>query len=908
MTGGGLVTLAAREAYAGPTIASGGTLALAGSDAFAGTIGASSSLLLNGGNVNVDRVGGFLGTNARPVTLQFGALTASNGVYAHLAGPLTLAGGILAGGTPDATFGNWSLDAGVTVSADSGITAPRTQLGVPGGTIVDVATGKTLTVSGALEDPGLGTTGTGTLVKAGAGTLALAGRNTHRGPTIINAGKVKLQAPAAPVPGALYWLDASDPGFVVRDAAGNVSQWGDKSGNGRNFIQDTAAARPLYVANVLGGKPVVRFNGAGSQMIMVSNTTPLSTFIVTIPGSTLGGDRGIWGSWDQDYGWRQGTAGWYGDKNNADWPGLNTGDVYTNGVLGDRNNMPIAAGVPVLIEGIRTNGTAAFANTGIGRYSTVSGGGRYFQGDIAEILVYPSVLSAADRRAVEAYLMAKWLGAVAGGVITNDILSTNSAVFLAAGATLDLGGAPTPAIGSLSDQGGGGGLVTSSAATNSLLTLGHDHTDASFSGVIANGSGTVALVKVGLGIQTLGGISTYSGGTSISNGTLLVGGALSGTGVVRIAAGGTLGGTGLVRGAVLQDGTLSPGASIGTLTVSNQVTAGATAVTRFELGGTNAPADYDRLVVSAQHVLDGTLEAVTTNGYVPALGDRFVLITNSAALLSGTFAVTSLPALGPGMEWAVQVETGAVTLVVTGSLAGATIGGSVLRDVNGNGAVEAEDATNGLAGVTVTLAGSAVTNVALTDAAGLYTFTNLAADTYTVTEADPAGHVSTADRDGVNDNVVTVTVAGAESSTTNWFLDYALTAYELWAQAITNPALRGEQEDADGDGYANLLEYSQGSDPTNEGSRARLLGRMTNGVMQVIFNRVNTATELVYEVEGAYSPTNGAEWLGLATNQLGSWGAATNVLEDNTAVVHRVQVNDLTSGTNRTLRLKVTRP
>jgi fibronectin-binding autotransporter adhesin len=135
-----------------------------------------------------------------------------------------------------------------------------------------------------------------------------------------------------------------------------------------------------------------------------------------------------------------------------------------------------------------------------------------------------------------------------------------------------------------------------------------------------------------------------------------------------------------------------------------------------------------------------------------------------------------------------------------------------------------------------------------------------------------------------------------------------LTAYEQWAQSIPNPAERGEQADPDGDGYANLLEYSQGTDATNSADHAKLSLVRSNGQFLVLFNRVNAATDIVYEVEGAYLPTNNATWLGIATNVIGSWGSSTNVNDNNTAAVHRVLVTDLLIGTNRSLRLKVTRP
>jgi fibronectin-binding autotransporter adhesin len=318
---------------------------------------------------------------------------------------------------------------------------------------------------------------------------------------------------------------------------------------------------------------------------------------------------------------------------------------------------------------------------------------------------------------------------------------------------------------------------------------------------------TFGFTKRGDGRLVLIGASTSAGASVISNGLVLVQGSLLNP--LTVASGGTLGGTGVVRGVVTQDGVIAPGAGIGTLTISNQVTDGATSVYRFELGGTNAPTDYDQLVVSDVHTLQGALEVVVTNGYVPASGDRFVILTNSGlgGLLFGTFGSVSGPALDPGLGWEVQyVGTESASLVVTGTV----------------GAV--------------------------------------------------------------------------------------LTPYEQWAQAIPNPALRGEQADPDGDGYANLLEYSQGTDATNSSDNAKLSLVRSNGQFLVLFNRVNAATDIVYEVEGAYLPTNNATWLGIATNVIGSWGSSTNVNDNNTAAVHRVLVTDLEIGTNRSLRLKVTRP
>jgi hypothetical protein len=56
------------------------------------------------------------------------------------------------------------------------------------------------------------------------------------------------------------WLDASDTATITA-SLGSVSQWDDKSGNGRNVTQGTAAAQPTTGASTLNGLNVLNFDG-----------------------------------------------------------------------------------------------------------------------------------------------------------------------------------------------------------------------------------------------------------------------------------------------------------------------------------------------------------------------------------------------------------------------------------------------------------------------------------------------------------------------------------------------------------------------------------------------------------------------------------------------------------------------
>jgi autotransporter-associated beta strand protein len=134
------------------------------------------------------------------------------------------------------------------------------------------------------------------------------------------------------------------------------------------------------------------------------------------------------------------------------------------------------------------------------------------------------------------------------------------------------------------------------------------------------------------------------------------------------------------------------------------------------------------------------------------------------------------------------------------------------------------------------------------------------------------------------------------------------TGYDLAATAITN-GLTGYQDDADGDGYANLLEYATGGNLTNADTLARMEGSRTNGLLTLRFLRATNATDATMIVEGSFAATNGALWTGIATNAGGSWGSATNVTETGAGSPVNVNAQDDQPGaTNRFLRLRVTRP
>ena len=150
-------------------------------------------------------------------------------------------------------------------------------------------------------------------------------------------------------------------------------------------------------------------------------------------------------------------------------------------------------------------------------------------------------------------------------------------------------------------------------------------------------AGTQGLRKTGGGTLTLTGSNTYAGVTNVDNGTLLVNGSLANT-AVTVSSGGILGGTGVIMGAANVYGTLAPGNSIGTLTISNNLVAIGTLV--YELGASDLGASNDLVEVVGNLTLGGTLNIAATGGF--GVGS-YTLFTYTGALTYNGLAIGTIP-------------------------------------------------------------------------------------------------------------------------------------------------------------------------------------------------------------------------------------------------------------------------
>ena len=111
----------------------------------------------------------------------------------------------------------------------------------------------------------------------------------------------------------------------------------------------------------------------------------------------------------------------------------------------------------------------------------------------------------------------------------------------------------------------------------------------------------------------------------------------------------------------INDGTVAPGFSPGLLSLTGGFPVSASALLDIELSGTTVGTGYDRLQASGAATLDGTLNVSLINGFTPAEGNQFTILTYGS--VNGDFRTVNLPALLSPLGW--QRTTGATGMVLT---------------------------------------------------------------------------------------------------------------------------------------------------------------------------------------------------------------------------------------------------
>lgn len=155
-----------------------------------------------------------------------------------------------------------------------------------------------------------------------------------------------------------------------------------------------------------------------------------------------------------------------------------------------------------------------------------------------------------------------------------------------------------------------------------------------------------------LGSVQLGGGRTLTIGSGSS---LTVSGSFTHSGTLK--GGGTL-----VNANFTNGGIVAPGTSPGMLSLTGNYN-NSTGTLSMELGGASvAGTDYDQFAVSGAATLSGTLKVSLINGFTPAHGAQFTLMTYGSK--TGTFATLDLPSITPKV-WNVTYNATSAVLSVT---------------------------------------------------------------------------------------------------------------------------------------------------------------------------------------------------------------------------------------------------
>ncbi len=212
----------------------------------------------------------------------------------------------------------------------------------------------------------------------------------------------KQTSGGVPLAGLQLWLKA-DAG-VVQDATGHVSSWQDQSVNGNDATQPAAGSQPVWVADSGGGFPALRFDGSGDFLALNARIASGRTVFLVLRHSRYSGQDGYQSPLGDN-----GNVDTYTGRNRSIWinydpQAVRDGETWLNGPLVDglTASYPDAAGPLAVLTSIAT-GPVATANVG-----AYWGNGNFWQGDIAEVLIYNVALSARDRRATEDYLALKY--------------------------------------------------------------------------------------------------------------------------------------------------------------------------------------------------------------------------------------------------------------------------------------------------------------------------------------------------------------------------------------------------------------------------------------------------------------------------------------------------------------------
>jgi hypothetical protein len=241
--------------------------------------------------------------------------------------------------------------------------------------------------------------------------------------SVISSTSWQLPAPGNVSSGLVLWLDAEDTNtlFQSNDCSTTpvnvdsdpVGCWKDKSQSGFNATSIANNNRPLYETNEFNGKPVIRFDGNNDALDFTNINTIRTVFVVNKSSGTtyqpLLGDATSNNWFTNDTSLL--ATGASTSLTNGAWR-VNKSDI--NDPLTTSQNGQYSLYSVVSASNVEADHISSDRKTG----------GRFFNGDFVELIIYDRALTLSEVVEVEDYLYNKWFSA-APGPLMNLALSSD---------------------------------------------------------------------------------------------------------------------------------------------------------------------------------------------------------------------------------------------------------------------------------------------------------------------------------------------------------------------------------------------------------------------------------------------------------------------------------------------------
>ncbi len=474
-------------------------------------------------------------------------------------------------------------------------------------------------------------TGSGQLIMEGTGILTISSNNTYSGATIVSAGTLQAGSATALSPNSAFTVNS------LLDLNGFSNTIGSLAGNGI-VTNSGGASATLAIGN---DNTSTTFGGSLQDGPGTLGLTKIGTGTLTLTGlNTYTGGTNLNGgilAVNSDLNLGAGPLSFNGGTLEA----LGSG----GGVISSKSVSLAAGGGTFLADAGTTSalnglisGPGAWTKSGpgtliLGGANTYAGGTTIAGGTLvtqttSALGTGPAAFGNGAALQVQNLLNANGNWTVSPGTasVSGGTVQTFGDFNLAGGGTLIVNANfNVPGAANINSS----GFVVNSAFTanddidlnggaaavvNGLLTSPNVNVNNS-SSLVVNAPGTVA-ANVNVGPSALLGLF---GGI---NGSVVNAGLFQGTGVVN--------------GDVVNSGIVSPGASIGTLTINGNYTQNPSGTLRVEVAGAST-GQYDVLVVNGRANIAGRLQLVRVGNFTLQVGDQITFLTASGGV-SGTFS------------------------------------------------------------------------------------------------------------------------------------------------------------------------------------------------------------------------------------------------------------------------------